>query len=91
MNSASLTFSGIVVGSAGRVPIEIFISEPLAVPGEMEFRCLVRCAQLLRHEVWIAGVDGNQARLLAVEFVRTMLGDARLTDVDGNAVELGAL
>ncbi len=56
--------------------------------GEAEYRCLIRSELLFNHDVEIAGIDGAQASQLAIEFVTAMLGDARLTDADGNPADL---
>ena len=68
--------------------IEIRISEPWPVHGEIEYRCLVQSPVLLRRDTEIAGVDADQARKLSVEFVKSMVGDSELVDQDGNSVEL---
>lgn len=68
--------------------LEIRISEPFPVHGEVEYRCLVQSSELLRHDVEIAGIDANQARALSVAFVKSMTGDAELIDQDGNPVVL---
>ncbi|WP_282295509.1 hypothetical protein [Stenotrophomonas sp. PS02289] len=49
---------------------------------------MIRSELLFNHDVEIAGIDGDQASQLAVEFVTAMLGDAWLTDADGNPAGL---
>lgn len=68
--------------------IEIRISEPRPVHGEIEYRCLIQSPVLLLRDTEIAGIDADQARELSVEFVKSMVGDSELVDQDGNSVEL---
>lgn len=81
-------FTGLLRSSGGDSPIEICISEPVPVLGEVEYRCLVRSDLLFEHDVEIAGINEDQAGQLAIEFVTAMLGDAQLTDADGNPADL---
>ncbi|UYK65141.1 hypothetical protein NG831_12950 [Xanthomonas sacchari] len=66
-------------------PFLLKISEPIPL-GEDDFYCVVHMPGVLTEDKKILGIDATQASELAANFARSMLGDAKI--VDGNGVAI---
>ncbi len=71
-----------------RRPFCLKISEPYETTGEQDYYCRVHAPELLKEDKDIFGVDKEQARLLALEFVKSLLSDKRLVDEKGQSITL---
>lgn len=82
-----MMISGFVRGADGVRPIEILIFAPEQVPGAVAYQCLVRAPAVLQKDARIHGIDADQARQLAVSFMKEMLGNSVIEDSSGNAID----
>ena len=64
------------------------ISAPVGGQAVGEYLCRVQAPLLFRGEKEIFGVDEVQARELALNFVKALLGTRRLMDAEGQSIEL---
>jgi hypothetical protein len=75
-------------GEAGRSPFRLRISRPVKSEGSVDWSCLVHAPSLFENDKNIFGVDEEQARALAIEFVKALLCGKRLVNGDGEIIEL---
>ena len=71
-----------------RKPAYLRISDPAKTEGEDDYYCQVHAPFLFGNDKNIFGENEEQARSLAMDFVKQMLGDRKLIDQDGNPVDL---
>jgi hypothetical protein len=64
------------------------ISDPVRTKKGADYYCRVHVPVLFRSDKNIFGIDREQARKLAVEFVRQALGEKRLVDKKGSPIRL---
>jgi len=67
-------------------PFRLSISAPVP-SAAMDYYCKVHAPALLDRDAEIFGIDASQARELAVQFVRSMLGDAKVVDEQRRPVD----
>ena len=89
---ATFEIDAFVVAPDGmRRTFHLRISEPTKTEGEDEYSCLVHAPALFERDKAIFGVDPEQALQLAVQFVKSLLGGARIIDRDGSEIQLSIL
>jgi hypothetical protein len=66
-----------------RKPLYVRISAPEPVPGEIDCYCLVHAPSIFREDKRIFGIDQEQAAELAVKFIRSMLEDKHIANING--------
>ena len=71
-----------------RTPFHLQISRPSRDRAHGDYFCQVRAPLLFEGAKKIYGIDAAQARLLAVNFVRSLLGERQVTDESGQTVTL---
>lgn len=69
-------------------PFLIAISEPINSVDSDDFYCVVHMSCILKKDVKILGVDAGQATELAIEFAKSMVGDVKIVDEYGVAINL---
>lgn len=67
-------------------PFLLNISAPIS-SGEDDYFCKVHAPSLLKRDVEIFGIDAAQAHELAVQFVKSMLGEATIVDKNQDPVD----
>ena len=70
-------------GDTGRTPFQLRISEPVKSENAEDWFCTVHAPFLFTKDKRIFGVSGDQARALAIDFVRELLRGKRLVDAHG--------
>ncbi|MDA8449216.1 hypothetical protein M4R23_07305 [Acidovorax sp. GBBC 3332] len=71
-------------GSVEPFLLEISESTP---SGEDDFYCVVHMPGVLKKDTKILGIDEAQATMLAIDFAKSMLGDAKIVDANGIAIK----
>ncbi|MEO8318028.1 MAG: hypothetical protein ABJA75_12150 [Bradyrhizobium sp.] len=71
-----------------RKPLYVEVLAPARAQTEQDYFCLVRAPLLLGQDKKIYGIDPDQARSLAVDFIRSLLEDKKAVDGDGMPVKL---
>jgi hypothetical protein len=74
--------------SGQRVPFHLRISAPEKTQDEDDYFCRVHAPTLFADDKEIFGIDEEQARELALQFVRSMLAGKKLVDQNGREVVL---
>jgi len=67
----------------GRKPLYVQISGPEPAPEESIYYCLVHAPSIFSNDKRIFGIDREQATDLAINFVKSLLEDKQITDIDG--------
>ena len=67
-------------------PLYIKISAPIKTRDQPDYSCLVHAPSLFGHDKKIYGIDQDQAKSLAIGFVRSLLKDQKV--VNGNGTPL---
>jgi hypothetical protein len=65
-------------------PLHIKISAPVKTDDQPDYSCLVHAPSLFGQDKKIYGIDRDQAKSLAVAFVRSLLDDKRVVDSNRN-------
>lgn len=86
--ASSYEIDAFVDDEGKRKPFYLRISNPVKTEGEDDYYCQVHAPFLFKKDKSIYGVDKEQARALAMQFVKQILGDKRLIDQDGNPMHL---
>jgi hypothetical protein len=73
-----------------RTPCHIRVSAPIPSQDD-DFYCKVHAPTLRVVEKRVFGVDEAQARELSIKLLVSMLGNKRLVDDDGRAIDLSGL
>jgi hypothetical protein len=68
-------------------PFYLRISTPLQAKGETDYFCRVHAPLLFDKDKNIYGIDEEQASLLAIDFVRSLLRDKRIIDGKGQSID----
>ena len=84
--SESYELDAFVEQDGVRRPFHLRISEPERTSGGEDCFCRVAAPLLLGKEKNIYGVDEKQARTLAFQFIRELLGELRLVEGTGRPV-----
>ena len=71
-----------------RKPFHLHVSAPKKTDGEEDYYCLVHAPMLFKNDKIIVGVSEKQARDLALQFVKKILGDKKLIDKNGQDVQI---
>ena len=87
----ALYFSGFIDEEGKRAPITIKISKPKRIKETGDWRCEVFAPLLFYGTEKIVGVDKAQARKLAVEFLRSIIGKRCLYNHEGEIISLERL
>jgi hypothetical protein len=87
----ALEIVGFLEADSVREPFLARITEPKASAGPQEYSCLVHAPALFEKDKKIFGVDADQARELAIQFLKTMLEGKRLTDKAGRPIDVARL
>jgi len=87
-NMASYRVDGFLDDRSGKQPFYLEISEPQNDKDGNDYFCRVHCPSLLGRDREIYGADEKQARELALQLVKQILGDRRLVDQDGKPLKL---
>jgi hypothetical protein len=69
-------------------PFHLRVSEPNRTEGQEDYYCVVHAPALFKGDKTIFGVSEEQARELALHFVKQMVGDKKLIDKAGKNVQL---
>lgn len=77
--------NGFLEESGRRRPFYLRVSEPLR--GKGDYFCRVHAPLLFQNDKEIYGIDEEQAKLLAINFVKSLLGNKRIVDDKGRPVE----
>ena len=64
------------------------ISGPFQEADGEDYYCKVHAPVLFNRDKKIYGADEKQAKILAIKFLKQMLGNMRLIDKDGNLIDL---
>jgi hypothetical protein len=91
VSSIPLEISGYIVSNRTRETFFARIMAPKRGRRGDEHSCLVQAPSLFRSHKEIFGVDAVQARELAVDFVKQMLGGRKLVDKSGRTIKLDEL
>ena len=86
MTESIFELSAFLVEEDVRKPLYIRIEAPSRVPEEISYYCRVHAPSIFAEDKRIYGVDQEQAADLAIKFIRTMLEDKKVTDVNGEPV-----
>ena len=70
-----------------RSPFQLRVSRPNKTDGETDYYCLVNAPALFKGDKKIFGASEEQARELALQFVKQLLGDRKLIDNNGRYVQ----
>lgn len=88
----ALEIVGFLEADGIREPFLARITEPKAsAAGSQEYSCLVHAPALFEKDKKIFGVDADQARELAIQFLKAMLEGKRLTDKAGRPIDVARL
>jgi hypothetical protein len=87
MTEAILNIDAFIEGSNQRAPLQITVFAPERTD-QSEYACLVHAPSLLGSGKLIYGIDKEQAKSLAIGFVKRLLKDKRLVDGSGLALKL---
>lgn len=71
-----------------RKPLHIKVSVPAKSQGQQDYFCLVHAPLVLGQDRRIFGVDPDQARSLAVGFIKSLLENKNVVDGEGKPVSL---
>jgi len=82
------TIDAFIEDGGNRKPFHLRVSEPNKTEGEEDYYCLVHAPALFKDDKKIFGVNEKQARELALQFIKQMVGDKKLIDKDGQDVQL---
>jgi hypothetical protein len=74
-----------------RKPFIASISSPKSSGRAQEYACSVHAPALFSKDKKIFGIDAQQAKELAVEFLKSMLDGRQLTDKSGKPIDLARL
>jgi hypothetical protein len=74
--------------SGQRTPFHLRISAPEKTKGEDDYFCRVHAPVLFTDDKQIFGIDEDQARELALQFVKSMLAGKKLVDRNGREIDL---
>jgi hypothetical protein len=74
---------GFLEDEEGRKPLCVRVSAPCQVPGETTYYCRVHAPAIFANDKRIFGIDAEQARELAVNFIKSMLAGKKVTDANG--------
>jgi len=80
--------TGYIEEADGKTPFYLKISAPALTESGDDYYCSVHAPYLLKGDKDILGVDEEQAKELAINFVKSMLGERLLVDESGKAIEL---
>ena len=69
-------------------PLRLRVSRPNKTDGEADYYCLVDAPALFKGDKKIFGASEEQARELALQFVKQLLDDRKLIDKNGQYVQL---
>ncbi|BAM86838.1 neutral endopeptidase [Bradyrhizobium oligotrophicum S58] len=86
MTEAILSIDAFIEGNNQRAPLQIIVFAPERTD-QSEYACLVRAPSLLGPDKLIYGIDQEQAKSLAIGFVKRLLKDKRLVDGSGKALK----
>jgi hypothetical protein len=75
---------GVLDEGGHRKSLQVVVSGPWQAEGEDDYFCRVHAPVLLNHDKYIYGVDSEQAKSLAIGFVRSLLQGKRVIDAKGN-------
>lgn len=74
--------------SGQRSPFRLRISAPEKTKGEDDYFCRVHAPAFFANDKQIFGIDEEQARELALQFVKSMLAGRKLVDQNGREIDL---
>lgn len=85
---AAYEIKAFIDSDKGRIPFLLRVEDPVASPGGEDWLCTIHAPVLFERDTDIYGIDAKQAKELAVEFVRKMLGDRQLYDQSGKIIKV---
>ena len=71
-----------------REPLHVKILAPAKTKGQPDYSCLVHAPLLLGQDRKIYGIDREQAKSLAISFVRSLLENKKVVDSNGTPINL---
>jgi hypothetical protein len=89
--NAPFEIDGLIDSGGTRKPFTARILPPKPSEDGAEYSCLVHAPTLFKNDKEIFGVDAEQARQLAVEFLKSMLAGRSLLDKAGKKIDLDGL
>lgn len=86
--SNAYEITGYIEEADGRAPFYLKISAPALTEDADDYYCSVHAPYLLQNDKNIIGIDEEQAKELAINFVKSMLSGKLLVDDNGRIIEL---
>ena len=83
MSNNVLELDAFIEENGQRKSLYVVVSAPSQVEGEVDYVCRVHAPLLFSQDKRIYGVDPEQAKSLAIGFVRSLLKDERVIDANG--------
>ncbi len=77
-----------VKANGQRKPFYLKITAPVQTAGASDYYCRVHAPAILRGDKNIYGVDAEQAKVLALEFIKSLIGDSQLVDEKDRVISL---
>lgn len=88
MTTSSLEIQAFLKRESQLQPFFLRISEPRRTEGEDDYCCRVHVPALLKRDAEIFGIDAAQARELAEDFVKNLLGELTLVNGRGDPYKM---
>jgi hypothetical protein len=86
MTKSVFELNAFIEENDNREPLHVLVSAPSQAPGQDDYFCRVHAPLLLSGDKNIYGVDADQAKNLAVSFVRSLLSNKKIVDSQGQLV-----
>lgn len=86
MKAREIKIDGYIITGDEREKVNLYISCPIYDYEGDDYYCSVQFSGFLSNETKIYGVDSEQARSLAIEFVKDLIDDSEMIDHDGNPI-----
>ena len=83
MSSNVLELNAFLEENGQRKSLHIVVSAPSQAEGEDDYFCRVHAPLLFSQDKNIYGLDPEQAKSLAITFIRSLLKDKRVIDANG--------
>jgi hypothetical protein len=84
--TAIIDVAGFVKEREKKTPFSLKITGPHQRKKEIDYFCRIRVKPILNSYRDIYGVDGEQAKLLAINFVKSILSEVKIVDRDGDPI-----
>jgi hypothetical protein len=86
MTKSALELNAFIEENDKWKPLHVLVSAPSQAPGQDDYFCRVHAPLLFTGDKNIYGVDADQAKTLAISFVKSLLSNKRVVDSQGQPV-----